>query len=77
MHESHSKMSYIFFIPEMRDGDNDKQVESYSEQRDGRQQDVEQKCIGVMLRRPPAGHIEQLWKAGISFSQGVHEHGDK
>lgn len=77
MHASQLKSLYLFSIPEMRDGDDDEQVESYSEQRDGRQQDVKQRRVDVMLRRPPAGLIEQLWKAGIGFSQGVHEHRDK
>lgn len=77
MHASHLKSLYLFSIPEMRDGDDDEQVESYSKQRGRRQQDVKQERVGMMLRRPPAGLIEQLWKTGISFSQGVHEHRDK
>lgn len=36
-------------MPEMGDGDDDKQVESHSEQRDARQQDVKENGLSTIL----------------------------
>lgn len=64
---------HTVFKPKVRDRDDDKEVEWYSQQSDGWQQNVKKEGLDSMLHRPPAGHVEQLWKAEITSFEGVHQ----
>lgn len=59
-------------LPEVGDGDEDQQVESRSEQRDGRQQNVSEHCLRVRLCVLLAGGVEELWKAEFSSLHSLH-----
>ena len=56
----------------MRERDDDHQVKSHSEQRDGGQQNVIQHCLKVRTHWLPAGGVEELWKAEFSSLPGLH-----
>lgn len=54
-------------MPVVGDGDDEQQVESYSEHRDAEQQHVQKHGLSLRRRRPPAGAVEELWKAELGF----------
>ena len=51
----------------MGDRDDDQQVKSCSEQSDEGQQNVNQHGFKVRTYWPPAGAVEEMWKAEFSF----------
>ena len=57
----------------MGDRDDDQQVKSSSEQSDEGQQNVNQHGFKVRTYWPPAGTVEELWKAEVSSHQGFHQ----
>ena len=62
----------------MRDGDDDEQVESHGEQRDGGQQRVEESGLRAGPQQPPAGGVQagEAERGGPSvFHQGGGEAG--
>lgn len=67
-------LSLISIVPVVADGNNEQQVESSSEQRHKAWQDVNEHCLRVKTLRPPAGRVEELWKAEFSF---LHHPGEK
>ena len=54
-------------VLEVGDRDDDQQVKSCSEQSDEGQQNVNQHGLKVRTYWLPAGAVEELWKAEVSF----------
>ncbi len=61
-----------YSLPEVGDWDDDEQVKSHSEQRDGGQHDVNEQCSRPRRCRLPAGGVEELWKAELCSVLNLH-----
>ena len=60
-------------MPEVGDGDDDQQVKSNSDHRNGREQNIYQHGLSVGAFGYLAGGV-QLWKAESSSLQALHHH---
>ena len=60
-------------MPEVGDGEDDQQVKSNSDQRNGGQQNIYQHGLSVRMCGFLAGRV-QVWKAESSSLQGLHHH---